>query len=113
MATALGHPRVDPHGDPIPDEDGSVQEVACTALSSIPAGDTVEILRVAEHDPERLRYLATLGLRLGVVLTVLECQPFEGPVTVLAGGVRRAIGRALADVLLCGRVAGDRCEGTG
>lgn len=111
MAAALGHPSVDPHGDPIPDEDGSVREVACTPLSNIPAGDTVEILRVAEQDPERLRYLATLGLRPGVVLNVLDCQPFEGPVTVLVGGESRTIGHTLADVLLCGREPGDRGEG--
>jgi DtxR family Mn-dependent transcriptional regulator len=108
MAGALGHPSVDPHGDPIPDEDGSIHEFACTPLSDIPTGETVEIRRVAENAPERLRYLASLGLRPGVVLTVLDRQPFEGPVTVLAGGERRAIGGALAGVLLCGREAGER-----
>lgn len=108
MAGALGHPSVDPHGDPIPDEDGSIHEVACTPLSGIPAGETVEIHRVAEHAPERLRYLAALGLRPGVVLTVLDRQPFEGPVTVLAGGEPRTIGSELADVLLCGREGGER-----
>lgn len=108
MATMLGHPTVDPHGDPIPDEDGSIHEVACTPLSDIPVGATVAIHRVAEHAPDRLRYLASLGLRPGVVLTVLDRQPFEGPVTVLAGGEDRTIGRELADVLLCGREAGDR-----
>ena len=46
MATALGHPTVDPHGDPIPSADGSIQELACTALSDIPVGETVEIHRV-------------------------------------------------------------------
>lgn len=111
MASALGHPSVDPHGDPIPDENGSVHEVPCTPLSGLPPGETVAIVRVAEHDPERLRYLATLGLRPGVVLTVLDCQPFEGPVTVLTSGESRVIGHTLADVLLCGEDASDRSEG--
>jgi DtxR family Mn-dependent transcriptional regulator len=113
MASALGHPTVDPHGDPIPDRDGSVREDACTPLSSIPAGDTVEILRVVEHAPERLRYLATLGLRPGVVLTVLDSQPFEGPVTVAAEGGSRSIGRELASVLLCRHKAVVRGEAQG
>src|SRR5215211_845729 len=60
MAAALGHPSVDPHGDPIPDADGSIHELACTPLSDIPVGETVEIRRVAESAPERLRYLASL-----------------------------------------------------
>src|SRR4030095_4931812 len=38
MATALGNPEVDPHGDPIPAADGSIQELACTALSDVPVG---------------------------------------------------------------------------
>src|SRR5215211_8290879 len=48
MAAALGNPAVDPHGDPIPDADGAIHEVACTPLSDIRVGETVEIRRVAE-----------------------------------------------------------------
>jgi DtxR family Mn-dependent transcriptional regulator len=101
MAAALGHPSVDPHGDPIPAADGSIHELACTPLSDIPVGQTVEIRRVAESAPERLRYLASLGLRPSVVLTVTERQPFEGPLTVLVGDEQRTIGPELARVLLC------------
>ena len=35
MAAALGHPAVDPHGDPIPDADGSIHELACTPLADV------------------------------------------------------------------------------
>jgi len=101
MAAVLGHPSVDPHGDPIPAADGSIHELACTPLSDIPVGQTVEIRRVAESAPERLRYLASLGLRPSVVLTVTERQPFEGPLTVLVGDEQRTIGPELARVLLC------------
>ena len=101
MAAALGYPRVDPHGDPIPDADGSIHELACTPLSDIPVGETVEIRRVAESAPERLRYLGSLGLLPSVVLTVAERQPFEGPLTVLVGDEQHTIGRELARVLLC------------
>src|SRR4051812_49195882 len=75
MATALGHPTVDPHGDPIPSADGSIHEMACTALSEVPVGSTVEISRVHESQPERLRYIASLGLRPGVRVTVVARQP--------------------------------------
>jgi DtxR family transcriptional regulator, Mn-dependent transcriptional regulator len=101
MAAALGHPSVDPHGDPIPTADGSVEELASTPLAVIEVGDTAEIVRVAEGDAERLRYLATLGLRPGAVVTVLDRQPFGGPVTVETHGEIQVIGQALALVLLC------------
>jgi DtxR family Mn-dependent transcriptional regulator len=108
MAAALGNPSVDPHGDPIPDADGSIHELACTPLSDIPVGQTVELRRVAESAPERLRYLASLGLRPSAVLTVTERQPFEGPLTVLVGDEQRTIGGELARVLLCEGARGSR-----
>jgi DtxR family Mn-dependent transcriptional regulator len=101
MAVALGHPSVDPHGDPIPTADGAVEELASTPLAVLDVGDTAEIVRVAEGDAERLRYLASLGLRPGAVVTVLDRQPFGGPVTVETRGEVQVIGQALALVLLC------------
>jgi DtxR family transcriptional regulator, Mn-dependent transcriptional regulator len=100
MAAALGHPAVDPHGDPIPAADGSIHEPASTALSDVGVGATVEIRRVDEGDPERLRYLAALGLVPGVILTLVDRQPFGGPVTVESAGVRHIIGAELAHVVL-------------
>jgi DtxR family transcriptional regulator, Mn-dependent transcriptional regulator len=101
MAMALGHPSVDPHGDPIPTADGSVEELASTPLAALGVGATAEIVRVRESDSERLRYLATLGLRPGAVITVLDRQPFGGPVTIETRGEVQVIGQALAQVLLC------------
>jgi DtxR family Mn-dependent transcriptional regulator len=101
MAAALGHPAVDPHGDPIPAADGSIRELASTALAEVEVGATVEIHRVDERDPERLRYLAALGLVPGVVVTVVDRQPFGGPVTLEVPGSRHVIGAELAHVVLC------------
>jgi DtxR family transcriptional regulator, Mn-dependent transcriptional regulator len=101
MAVALGHPSVDPHGDPIPTADGAIEELASTPLATLEVGDTAEIVRVHEGDSERLRYLATLGLKPGAVVTVLDRQPFGGPVTIETRGEVQVIGQALAEVLLC------------
>ncbi len=106
MASALGHPSTDPHGDPIPEPDGSIHEPACTPLSELEVGETIEIRRVDESQPERLRYLASLGLRPGVVVTLLDRQPFGGPVTLEAAGERHILGHELAHVLLCARGTG-------
>jgi DtxR family Mn-dependent transcriptional regulator len=101
MAAALGHPTVDPHGDPIPEADGSIHELATTGLHEVAVGSTVEIRRVDEGDPERLRYLAALGLVPGVAITLVDRQPFGGPVTVDAAGVQHVIGPELAQVVRC------------
>ncbi|HJX88426.1 MAG TPA: metal-dependent transcriptional regulator, partial [Gemmatimonadales bacterium] len=70
MASVLGHPSVDPHGDPIPDVDGAIHEPASTPLSELPEGILVELRRVDESDPERLRYIASIGLQPGARVIV-------------------------------------------
>jgi DtxR family Mn-dependent transcriptional regulator len=102
MATALGNPDVDPHGDPIPSADGFVHELSCTPLSEVPVGESVEIHRVHESQPDRLRYIASLGIKPGVRVRVVDRQPFDDLVTIEVGGERHVIGRELSHVLQCG-----------
>jgi DtxR family Mn-dependent transcriptional regulator len=101
MATALGNPRFDPHGDPIPDQDGAMDELVYTPLAEIPTGETAEIRRVATGQAERLRYLEHSGLTPGTRVTVTEHQPFRGPITVSTAGQEKIIGHELAEQLLC------------
>ncbi len=101
MAEALGHPVVDPHGDPIPSADGRLEVRETVALTAVPNGATVTIVRVESDDAERLRWLAGNGLIPGTVVTVVEQQPFGGPVTVRRGRHRQVVGQALASQLRC------------
>ena len=52
--------------------------------------------RVSDEDSAALRYLAGLGVRPGVVLRVLEREPFGGPLWIEIEGQRRALGTPLA-----------------
>ncbi|HEX6104141.1 MAG TPA: metal-dependent transcriptional regulator [Gemmatimonadales bacterium] len=101
MAAVLGHPTVDPHGDPIPAADGSIEEPECVPLTEVAPGRTVELRRVDESQPERLRYIASVGLIPGAAVTVLERQPFDGPITIQASGRTHVIGHELGRVLFC------------
>ena len=101
MAAVLGHPSVDPHGDPIPDVDGAIHEPASTPISELPEGMPVELRRVDESDPERLRYIASIGLQPGVRVLVVDRQPFHGPITIEVEGQSHVIGYELGHVLRC------------
>jgi DtxR family transcriptional regulator, Mn-dependent transcriptional regulator len=103
MAAALGNPSVDPHGDPIPSADGSIHELVCIALADVPVGEIVEIRRVHESQPERLRYIGSLGLRPGVQIRVIDRQPIDDLVTIEVGTEKQVIGRELGHALLCAR----------
>jgi DtxR family transcriptional regulator, Mn-dependent transcriptional regulator len=101
MAAVLGNPTTDPHGDPIPTADGSIEEPDLVALSTVAAGRTMELRRVDEGQSDRLRYIASIGLTPGAVVTVVERQPFQGPLTIRVDGQTHAIGHELAQVLFC------------
>jgi len=101
MALALGNPRFDPHGDPIPDPDGAIDELVYTPLAEIPVGETVEIRRVDTSQPDRLRYLENSGLVPGTRVAISRRQPFRGPITVSAGGQEQIIGHEIAMQVLC------------
>lgn len=92
---ALGHPTHDPHGDPIPPRSGEHAEVWGAPLESAPPGSTFGVERVSDRDSAALRYLADLGIRPGVDLTVEERAPFGGPLWIRVGGERQALGGQL------------------
>jgi DtxR family Mn-dependent transcriptional regulator len=61
----------------------------------------VEVRQVEESQPERLRYIASVGLRPGVHVTVVDRQPFRGPITIDVAGRRHVIGYELGQVVRC------------
>jgi DtxR family Mn-dependent transcriptional regulator len=101
MAAVLGHPAVDPHGDPIPTSEGDILEPVSTPLSEVPAGCSAEVSQVDEDQSDRLRYIASVGLRPGVRLQVVDRQPFLGPITIAVDGTTHVIGHELARVVRC------------
>lgn len=101
MAAVLGHPTADPHGDPIPAADGSIDEPASVPLSDVRPGRTVELRRVDESQADRLRYIGSIGLTPGAVVAVVERQPFQGPITIRVDGRTHVIGHELGQVLFC------------
>ena len=96
IAAKLGNPTHDPHGDPIPTPDLSIDEGDTTSLALLDVGDRGVFARISDSDPEMLRYLDQRGLRLGDRLEILERQPFGGPLTVRFGKTTHALGGALA-----------------
>ncbi|MCU1418761.1 MAG: metal-dependent transcriptional regulator [Schumannella sp.] len=60
----LGHPVRDPHGDPIPRGDGSVEQPDAVLLSGLPAAARGRVARISDRDPAVLRELAAAGVGL-------------------------------------------------
>lgn len=77
----LGHPEVDPHGDPIPGPTGEVPERELTRLANCGPG-RAEIARISDHEPAFLTFLHERGLRPGVAIEVQARDPMADVVTL-------------------------------
>jgi DtxR family Mn-dependent transcriptional regulator len=96
ISTLLGHPTVDPHGDPIPTKDGEIAASSRNTLDAAAAGSTVRIERVRDEDPATLREVAELGLTPQTVVTVGNRTGDAALIVYLADGQPRRISTSIA-----------------
>ncbi len=71
----LGHPLHDPHGDPIPRPDGSLETLDAVPLTDWPTGDKARIVHVEDEPDVVLQQILALGLSPGSRLRILESHP--------------------------------------
>lgn len=64
----LGHPRSDPHGDPIPDDDGHVNRPTAVLIAELPPDRPARVVRVSDADPAVLRSCAAAHVVPGAVV---------------------------------------------
>lgn len=85
IATAMGHPVRDPHGELIPTEDLKMPLDDSTSLSSLRPNQTAIIQRVKASETKLLRYLEGLGLVPGTQIEIKEYSPFDQNLTIKVG----------------------------
>ncbi|HRP00739.1 MAG TPA: metal-dependent transcriptional regulator [Flavobacteriales bacterium] len=79
----MDHPKFDPHGDPIPDKEGRIVDMAgAVPLAEVPKDTLVHIVGVKDSSPAFLKLLDGLGLKLGTQLTVNRRFEFGNSVEV-------------------------------
>jgi DtxR family Mn-dependent transcriptional regulator len=103
LAAQLGNPRTCPHGQVIPDEDGTVREIPVRPLTELTAGESATISCIADERPDLLRYLASLGLLPDTIVCVEGQAPFGGPLLVRVGETQYALGREVGEVIFVER----------
>ena len=96
IAAKLGHPTHDPHGDPIPTRDLTIEEGPSLSLQALEPGASGRFARISDSDPEMLRFLAERGIRPGDSFEVIDKHPFDGPLFVRFGEDVHVLGGALA-----------------
>ncbi|MDW3191512.1 MAG: metal-dependent transcriptional regulator [Cytophagales bacterium] len=81
----LGNPKVDPHGDPIPDVNGDFQTGPKILLSEMDTNESGVIIGVSDGEPKLLQYLDKVKIRLGLKIMVLDKIEFDGSIQIQYG----------------------------
>lgn len=79
----LGFPKVDPHGDPIPDQHGKVKSLPKIPLDKMKPGSKGTITSVKDSDPSLLKYLDKIGAIPGKKVQVVSREDYDESIEVL------------------------------
>jgi DtxR family Mn-dependent transcriptional regulator len=71
----LGHPRRDPHGDPIPGPGGDLPVTESIPLTALPLDQPARIVQIEDEPPLAYAQILAEGLRLGQTVRLLESTP--------------------------------------
>ncbi|WP_425638620.1 iron dependent repressor, metal binding and dimerization domain protein [Algoriphagus yeomjeoni] len=82
MDEMMGFPTIDPHGSPIPDKQGRIQEINYLTLSKCKAGQTVILAALTNSSTEFLEFLNGRDLSLGAELKILSKEAYDQSIVV-------------------------------
>ncbi|MEO6948844.1 MAG: metal-dependent transcriptional regulator [Ginsengibacter sp.] len=85
MDELLGHPKLDPHGSPIPDKTGKVIEKDHIKLSDCNEGDVVKLAAVINSSSDFLKFLNAREMKLGMKIKIHTIEPFDKSLVVSYG----------------------------
>jgi len=78
----LGFPKYDPHGDPIPDKEGNLDQIEKSLLSTLDSNEKGICVGVHDSSATFLQFLDKQQIALGQEITVVEKEDFDGSMTI-------------------------------
>jgi DtxR family Mn-dependent transcriptional regulator len=91
IASALGNPERDPHGEPIPSADLIMPRDPSIPLSELVAGQEARVRRAEASDSDALRRLDAAGVRIGSVVKVTSRSEYDQLVTLQVRGQSKPV----------------------
>lgn len=86
MDEMMGHPTIDPHGSPIPDRQGRIQETHYVTLSKCKIGQQVTLAALTNSSTEFLEFLNSRELSLGTELSINSIETYDQSMVVTYSG---------------------------
>lgn len=98
---SLGRPTRDPHGDPIPQADGTVVRPDAVLLTELQPGRQGRVERISDADSGLLQYFAEQGIGVGTILEANAAAPYSGALAIVVDGRGEpiALGKSATDAV--------------
>ncbi|MBX2898766.1 MAG: metal-dependent transcriptional regulator [Cyclobacteriaceae bacterium] len=96
----LGYPKVDPHGDPIPDNKGKIKLQPQVPVDQLHVGFQGKIAAVKDSDSNLLKYLDKIGAKPGVKIKVLGKEEYDESMEILIEDHRVFISKEVSQNIL-------------
>lgn len=96
----LGYPKIDPHGDPIPDSKGKIKLQPQITLDQLKAGYHGKIAAVKDSDSNLLKYLDKIGAKPGTKIKILGKEEYDESMEVLINDHRVFISKEVSQNIL-------------
>ena len=100
MDEILNFPKVDPHGEPIPDKDGIIITQNLKKLSECKVNDMVILTSVTISTDDFLNYLNQRNLALGVDILIKNIEKFDGSMQIEFSDRTEVLSKMVCEKLL-------------
>lgn len=96
----LGFPQYDPHGDPIPKQDGKMPQLPRTTLLEVNPGGSCKVVAVKDTSTPFLQYLQKLNIGIGSMVKVLDVIAYDNSLTLLVNGGKATVSKKFAQNII-------------
>ncbi len=96
----LGFPKVDPHGDPIPDHKGKLKVQPQITIDQLAIGYQGLIAAVKDSDSNLLKYLDKIGAKPGTKIKILGKEEYDDSMEILIEDHRIFISKEVSQNIL-------------
>jgi DtxR family transcriptional regulator, Mn-dependent transcriptional regulator len=96
----LGFPKVDPHGDPIPDHKGKLKVQPQITIDQLAIGYQGKIAAVKDSDSNLLKYLDKIGAKPGIKIKILGKEEYDDSMEILIEDHRIFISKEVSQNIL-------------
>jgi DtxR family Mn-dependent transcriptional regulator len=104
MDQYLGSPKLDPHGDPIPDKEGKMCAMSCCCMSDVKTNSQGKISGVKNHTPAFLKHLEKMNLVIGKTVKIIDRNDFDQSMELQLNDKKVHISKEVAQNLLVEKV---------